>query len=108
MHLLYTEKYRKNNIFKISAPTWNKEFELPDASYSVSDIQGYFEYIMKKNETVTDNPSVRVYVNKTENRILFEIKTEYYLKLLTPEIMKLLESTKSKITKMKIEKMCLF
>ena len=38
-------KIYKNNTFKISAPTWNEEFELPDASYSVSDIQDYFEYI---------------------------------------------------------------
>ena len=38
-----------NNKFKISAPTWNDEFELPDGSYSISDIQGYFEYILKKN-----------------------------------------------------------
>ena len=37
----------KNNKFKISAPTWNEEFELPDGSYSVSDIQDYFEYILK-------------------------------------------------------------
>ena len=36
------EKPYKNNIFKISAPTWNKEFELPDGSYSISDIQDYF------------------------------------------------------------------
>ena len=38
----------KNNKFKISAPTWNEEFELPDGSYSASDIQDYFEYILKK------------------------------------------------------------
>ena len=38
-----------NNKFKISASTWNEEFELPDGSYSVSDIQDYFEYIMKKH-----------------------------------------------------------
>ena len=37
-----------NNKFKISAPTWNDEFELPDGSYSVSDIQDYFKYIFKK------------------------------------------------------------
>ena len=44
------EKYKKlykNNKFKISAPTWNKEFELPDGSHSVLDIQVYFEYIFK-------------------------------------------------------------
>ena len=38
-----------NNKFKISAPTWNDEFELPDGSYSVSDIQDYFKYILKKH-----------------------------------------------------------
>ena len=38
----------KNNKFKMPAPTWNEEFELPDGSYSVSDIQDYFEYILKK------------------------------------------------------------
>ena len=44
------EKYKKlykNNKFRISAPTWNKEFELPDGSLSVLDIQSYFEYIFK-------------------------------------------------------------
>ena len=43
----------KNKKFKISAPTWNEEFELPDGPYSVSDIQDYFEYIIKRHETVT-------------------------------------------------------
>ena len=38
-----------NNKFKISAPTWSEEFELPDGSYSISDIQDYFEYILKKH-----------------------------------------------------------
>ena len=96
------EKYKKsykNNKFKISAPTWNEEFELSDGSYSASDIQYYFEYILKKHETVTDNPSIRIYINKIENRITFKIKTGYYLKILTPETMKLLGSTKSKINK---------
>ena len=57
------EKYKKviqNNKFKIPAPTWDEEFELPDRSYSVSDIQDYFKYIFKKHETVTDNPSIRI------------------------------------------------
>ena len=45
------KKSYKNNKFKISAPTWNEEFELPDGSYSVSDIQEYFEYILKNMET---------------------------------------------------------
>ena len=38
----------KNTKFKISAPTWNEEFELPDRSCSVSDVQDYFEYILKR------------------------------------------------------------
>ena len=87
----------KNNKFKISAPTWNEEFELPDGSYSISDIQDYFEYILKKHGEKTVNPSIRMYINKIENRITFKIKTGYCLELLTPETMKLLGSTKSKI-----------
>ena len=66
---------------------------------SYSDTQNYFEYILKKHGKETDNPSIRIYVNKIENRITFKIKTGYYLKLLTTEITKLLGSTKSKITK---------
>ena len=92
------KKSYKNNKFKISAPTWNEEFELPDGSYSVPNIQDYFEYIIEKHETVTDNPSIMIYVNKIGNRITFKIKAEYYLELLTSETMKLLGSTKSKIT----------
>ena len=92
------KKSYENNKFKISAPTWNEEFELPDGSYSVSDIRDYFEYIVKKHKGFADNPPVRVYVNKIENRITFKIKTGYYLKLLTLETMKFLGSTKSKIT----------
>ena len=53
-----------NNKFKISAPTWNDEFELPDGSYSISDIQDYFEYILKKHGEDIDKPSVQIYVNK--------------------------------------------
>ena len=86
-------------MFKISALTWNGEFELPDGSYSVSDIQDYFEYIFKKHGEKTNNPSVRIYVNKIKNRIMFKINTGYYLEPLTPETVKLLGSTKSKITK---------
>ena len=89
----------KNNKFKLSAPTWSDEFELPDGSYSISDIQDYYEYILKKHSDNVDNPSVRTYVNKIENRITFKIKTGYYLELLTPVTVKLLGSTKSKTTK---------
>ena len=90
-----------NNKFKISAPTWIEEFKLPDGSYSISDIHDYFEYILKKHSENVDNPSIRIYVNKIENRITFKIKSGYYLELLTPETMKLLGSTESKITKNK-------
>ena len=93
------KKSYKNNKFKISAPTWNEEFELPDGSYSISDIQDYFEYILKKHGEKTVNFSIRICINKIENRIRFKIKARYYLELLTPETMKLLGSTKSKITK---------
>ena len=93
------KKSYKNNKFKISALKWNEKFELPDRSYSVSDTQDYFEYILKKHETVTDNPSIKIYVNKIENRITFKIKTRYYFEFLTPETMEVLGSTKSKITK---------
>ena len=92
------KKSYKNNKFKISAPTWNEEFELPDGSYSVSDIQDYFEYILKKHGENINNPSIKIYVNKIENRITFKIKTGYYLELLTRETLKLLRSTKNKIT----------
>ena len=79
--------------------TWNEEFELSDGSYSVSDIQDHFEYISKKHETVTSNPSIRIYVNKIKNRNTFKIKTDYYPEILTPEMKKFLGNNKSKITK---------
>ena len=101
--LLYTweniKKSYKNSKFKRSAPTWNEEFKITDGSYSVSNIQDYFGYILTNYETVTNNPSIRIYINKIENRITFKMKIRCYLEILTPETMKLLGSTKSKITK---------
>ena len=88
-----------NNTFKISAPTWSDKFELPDGSYLISDIQDYFEYILKKHNENVDSPSIKTYVNKIENRIKFKIKTGYYPEPLTPETMKLHGSTESRITK---------
>ena len=85
-----------NNKFKIFAPTWNDTFDLPDRSYSVSDIQDYFEYIIKKHETIADNPPVQIYVNKIKNRIVFKIKTGYKHELLTKETMQLLGSERKK------------
>ena len=89
----------KNNKFKISAPTWNDTFDLPDGSYSIADIQDYFEFIIKKHETLTENPPVQIYPNKIKNRIVFKIKTGYKLELLTPKTMKKLESTKKDLDK---------
>ena len=64
-----------NSKFKISAPTWNNKFELPDGLYSVSDIQDYFEYVLKKHGENFDKPPVQIYVIKIENRITFKIET---------------------------------
>ena len=95
-----------NNKFKISAPTWNDEFELPDRSYSVSDIQDYFKYILKKLGGNTNKLSVQIYVNKIENSITFAINDGYSTERLTPETVKLLGSTENKISKNKNVKMC--
>ena len=57
LSIYYTWKNIKseynNNKFKISAPTWNETFDLPGGSYSIADIQDYFEFIIKKHETLT-------------------------------------------------------
>ena len=88
-----------NNKFKISAPTWNDTFDLPNGSYSIADIQYYLEFIIKKHKTLTENQLVQNYPNKIKNRIVFKIKTGYKLELLTPETMKLLGSTKKDVDK---------
>ena len=88
------------NNFIISTPIWTREFELPDGSYSMSNIYDFFEYIFKeKHNEKSDNPPIRIYVNKIDNRTTFKIKTGYYLEFLTPETMRLLGSTDNKITK---------
>ena len=89
------KKLYQNNKFKISAPTWNEEFELPDGSYSVSDIQDYFEYVIKKHEAVTDNPSIRIYGNKITKKVkmkkLYCVNCGEYRKYENPEISYILE-----------------
>ena len=85
--------YNKNN-FKISAPTWNETFDLPHASYNISEIQDYIEYIIKKHETIGENAPILIYTNTINNRIVFKIKSRYKLELLSKETMKLLGSTK--------------
>ena len=103
LSIYYTWKNIKssynNNKFKISASTWNEEFKLLDGSYSVSDIQDYFEYILKKHGEDIDEPSIQIYFNKIENRITFKIKDGFSLEVLTKETMKLFGSTENKITK---------
>ena len=96
LSMYYTWKNVKssynNNKFKISAPTWNDTFDVPDGSYPITALQNYFEYIIKKHETVTRTYPVLIYVNKTNNRIVFQIKSGYKLELLSKETMKLLGS----------------
>ena len=105
LSIYYTWKNTKssynNNKFKISAPTWNDKFKLVDGSYSVSDIQDYFEYILKKHGEDIDKLSVQIYVNKIQNRVTFKIKNGYSLELSTPQKLKLklLGSSENKITK---------
>ena len=72
-----------NNKFKVSVPTRNDEFDLLDGSYSITDIQDYFEFIIKKHETLTESPPIHIYPNKIKNRIVFKTKQDknqnYYL-----------------------------
>ena len=71
LSIYYTWKNIKseynNNKFKILAPIWNDTFDLPDGSYSIADIQDYFESIIKKHDTLTENPPVQIYPNKIKN-----------------------------------------
>ena len=64
LSIYYTWKNIKskynNNKFKIFAPTWNYTFDLPDSSYTISDIQDYFEFIVEKYETWTENPPINL------------------------------------------------
>ena len=99
LSIYYTWKNVKsiynNNKFKISAPTWNETFDLPDGSYNISEIQGYIEYIITKHKTVGENAPILIYANTINNRIVFKIKSGYKLELLSKETMKLLGSTSS-------------
>ena len=75
--IYYTQKNIKteynNNRFKISAPTLNETFDIPNGSYVIADKQDYFELIIKKHETLTENPLIQIYANKINNRIIFKI-----------------------------------
>ena len=99
LSIYYTWKNVKstynNNKFKMSAPTWNETFDLPDGSYNLSEIQNYIEYIIKKHEKIGENAPILIYANTINNRIVFKIKSGYKLELLSKETMKLLGSTKN-------------
>ena len=99
LSIYYTWKNVKstynNNKFKISAPTWNETFDLPDGSHKIPEIQNYIEYIIKKHEIVGETAPILIYANTINNRIVFEIKSGYKLELLSKETMKLLGSTKN-------------
>ena len=101
LSIYYTWKNAKsiynNNKFKISAPTWNDTFDLPDGSYNIPARQNYIEYIIKKHEAIAETAPILIYANKISNRIVFKIKTGYKLELLSKETMKLLGSTKDTI-----------
>ena len=105
LSIYYTWKNIKseynNNKFKISALTWNDTFDLPDGSYSIDYVQDYFEFIIKKHETLTEDLPIEIYPDKIKNRIVFKIKTGYKLELLTPETMRLLGSTKKMLMQIK-------
>ena len=92
LSIYYTQKNIKSayntNKFKVSIPTWNHKFDLPDRSYSISEIQNYLEFIIKNHKRLTENPLVQIYHSKIKNRIVF--KVGYKLELLSPETMKLL------------------
>ena len=98
LSIYYTWKNVKstynNNKFKVSAPTLNETFDLPDGSYNISEIQDYIDYIIKKRERIGENAPILIYPNTINNRIVFKIKSGYKLELLMKETMKLLGSTK--------------
>ena len=74
---------------------------MPDGSYSVSHIQDNFEYIIKKHETIADDPPVQIYVNKIKNRFFLKIKTGYNQEMISEETMQLLGSSKKDIDQIK-------
>ena len=83
LSIYYTWKNIKssynNNKFTISAPTWSEEFELPDGSYSISDIQDYFEYILKKHSESVDNHQLEYTLIKLKIELRLKLKMDIIL-----------------------------
>ena len=79
LSIYYTWKNVKSiyndNKFKISGPTWNDTFDLPDGSYNIPAIQNYIEYVIKKHEAIAETAPILIYANKITNRKVFKIKT---------------------------------
>ena len=86
LSIYYTWKNIKsaynNNKFKISAPTWNDEFDLPDGSYSIAYIQDYFEFIIKRHKTLTENHPVHIYLNKIKKQNCFQSKNRIQTRII--------------------------
>ena len=76
------------------------KFELSDGSYSVQFIQDYLEYIIKKHETIADDPPIQIYINKIEKKLHLKLYRNY-LEFLSRESLQLLGGTKKKVTKNK-------
>ena len=112
LSIYYTWKNVKsiynNNKFKISAPTLNDTFDLPDGLYNISEIQDYIEYIIKKHKAIGENALILIHANTITNIIVFKIETGYKLELLSKETMKLLGTTTDTIMQIKIVKMYLY
>ena len=83
LSIYYTWKNIKssynNNKFTISAPTWSGEFELQDGSYSISDIQDYFEYILKKHKESVDNHQLEYTLIKLKIELRLKLKMDIIL-----------------------------
>ena len=90
-------KQYKRNELKITDPIWNDEFELPDGSYSVSNVQDYMAYIIQKHEKLTTISPIHVYINRI-NKLVLKIRNGHKLEVQMPETMKLFGST-TKINK---------
>ena len=91
---------------KVMQKKINLKYQLQHGMKNLIDLMDHFlysdiEYLFKKHVENIDNSSIRIYINKIENRITFRIKTGYYLELLTPATMELLESTDKDISKTK-------
>ena len=90
-------KKHNNGKFKITAPSWSEEFELPEGSYNVSDINEYFQFIVKKH-TKDHDKDIEIYANKVKNRVAFKLGAGVSLEFMSPETQKFLGFSVNKVT----------